>query len=116
MLGVLGLPVPAPAADEPGKAAAAVGRIPALRGITLSPLEVVPGSHRSGVLAASALREISLDRYRPCFASRGDVLAMRPLLLHRSGRRTVDGGHNRVLHVVYATEPPEAPLRWRDTE
>lgn len=47
MLGVLGLPVPAPAADEPGKAAAAVGRIPALRGITLSPLEVVPGSPAS---------------------------------------------------------------------
>ncbi len=75
-------------------------------------LQVVPGSHRYGVLRGPAMRDIPLTDYQTCTVSRGDVLVMRPLLLHRSGRRT-DEGHRRVLHVVYATEQPEAPLRWR---
>jgi hypothetical protein len=75
-------------------------------------LEIVPGSHRSGVLSAAAIREIPLANYLPCAVSRGDVLVMRPLLLHRSGRRAGQG-QRRVLHVVYATEQPEAPLIWR---
>jgi len=75
-------------------------------------LEVVTGSHRLGVLGAEAIRGIPLGEYRPCVAARGDVLMLRPLLLHRSGRR-VSSGHRRVLHVVYANEhPPEGP-RWK---
>lgn len=75
-------------------------------------LEVVPGSHRLGLLSAEALRHVSLADYRPCVAARGDVLVMRPLLLHRSGRRT-NAGHRRVLHVVYANEQPTDGLRWK---
>ena len=77
-------------------------------------LQVVPGSHRLGVLMASSLREIPLAEYRAYVASRGDVLAIRPLLLHRSGRRSGDG-HRRVLHVVYAIKQPDDPLRWRSS-
>jgi Phytanoyl-CoA dioxygenase (PhyH) len=77
-------------------------------------LQVIPGSHRLGVVAASSLSELSLTQYCPCPASRGDVLAMRPLLLHRSGRRVGDG-HRRVLHVVYASSQPDDPLRWRSS-
>jgi hypothetical protein len=83
-------------------------------GVGAGALEVVPGSHRLGVLQVSSLREIPLADYRSCMASRGDVLAMRPLVLHRSGRRSADG-RRRVLHVVYATKRPDEPLRWRNS-
>jgi hypothetical protein len=74
-------------------------------------LEAVPGSHRLGVLQTDAIRSIPLTEYRPCVAARGDVLLMRPLLLHRSARRTA-GGHRRVLHVVYASEQPSDGAHW----
>jgi hypothetical protein len=77
-------------------------------------LEVVPGSHRSGVLPVDAIREVPLADYRPCLAARGDVLLMRPLLLHRSGRRKSDG-HRRVLHVVYASEHVAGEPRWKSS-
>jgi ectoine hydroxylase-related dioxygenase (phytanoyl-CoA dioxygenase family) len=76
-------------------------------------LGVVAGSHRRGVLRVAAIRDIPLSEYRPCIAERGDVLVMRPLILHRSGRHLGDA-HRRVLHVVYATEQPPEPLRWRE--
>ena len=75
-------------------------------------LEVVAGSHRLGVLPSEAIRETPLGEYRPCPAARGDVLVLRPLLLHRSGR-LVGTGHRRVLHVVYASEQPTDGPRWK---
>ena len=63
---------------------------------------VVPGSHRNGVLTNNQILEVPLDRYVPCAARAGDVLVLRPLLLHRSSASRGDG-QRRVLHVVYAT-------------
>jgi ectoine hydroxylase-related dioxygenase (phytanoyl-CoA dioxygenase family) len=77
-------------------------------------LEVVPSSHRQGILEAEAIRNIPLTEYRPCAATRGDVLLMRPLLLHRSRRRTARG-HRRVLHVVYASGSATDGARWKDS-
>jgi hypothetical protein len=75
-------------------------------------LSVIPGSHRDGVLTAQQIEEIPLDRYVPCEAKPGDVLAMRPLLLHRSSPSRGDG-QRRVLHVVYAAGDPDDGIRWR---
>ena len=77
------------------------------------PLLVVPGSHAAGKLAA-----LQRDDWRQrrgetaCLARAGDLLLMRPLLLHRSG--PVSGsGRRRVLHLEYAAvELPEG-LDWR---
>jgi hypothetical protein len=77
-------------------------------------LEVVPGSHRRGVLETDAIGAVPLGEYRPCPAARGDVFALRPLLLHRSARRAT-AGHRRVLHVVYAAEQPRDGVRWRSS-
>lgn len=63
---------------------------------------VVPGSHRNGVMTNGQILEVPLDRYVPCAAGAGDVLVLRPLLLHRSSPSRGDG-QRRVLHVVYAT-------------
>jgi hypothetical protein len=76
------------------------------------PLEVVPGSHRKGLLETNAVRSVAASAYEPCRAACGDVLLMRPLLLHRS-RRKVSPGPRRVLHVVYATQRPQEGLQWR---
>ncbi|MES1187599.1 MAG: phytanoyl-CoA dioxygenase family protein [Myxococcales bacterium] len=63
---------------------------------------VVPGSHRNGVMTSGQILEVPLERYVPCAACAGDVLVLRPLLLHRSSPSRGDG-QRRVLHVVYAT-------------
>jgi len=77
------------------------------------PVRVLPGSHRAG-----KLRESEYEGWRarveerPCLAAAGDLLLMRPLLLHASSPATVPG-HRRVLHVEYAAGPLPDPLRWR---
>jgi ectoine hydroxylase-related dioxygenase (phytanoyl-CoA dioxygenase family) len=64
---------------------------------------VVPGSHVNGVMTNGEILDVPLERYVPCAAAAGDVLILRPLLLHRSSPSRGDG-QRRVLHVVYATD------------
>jgi hypothetical protein len=62
------------------------------------PLKVVPGSHHSGT-------ELVLGDGPPhtVFAAAGDVLLMRPLLAHCSGRsQPGTARHRRVLHLEFA--------------
>jgi hypothetical protein len=106
-----GVPCVRPSADV-------LGTLLALRlhfdscGESSGALEVVPGSHCLGVVPDRALAEVGLDRYRTCQAAPGDVLLMRPLVLHRSSP-SQEAQHRRVLHVVYAAEQPRAGYRWR---
>jgi ectoine hydroxylase-related dioxygenase (phytanoyl-CoA dioxygenase family) len=64
---------------------------------------VVPGSHRQGVMTKDQILNFPLERYVACSAAAGDVLILRPLLLHRSSPSRGEG-QRRVLHVVYATK------------
>jgi hypothetical protein len=75
-------------------------------------LSVLPGSHRGGKLRDAQL--VGLDRRLlvDCEGGAGDVLLMKPLLVHRSSAAE-DPSHRRVLHVVYAVEEPGASLRWK---
>jgi hypothetical protein len=64
------------------------------------PLEVVPGSHHTG-------KELKLGDTRPVsvLAGRGDVLLMRPLLAHASGRSHPETRrHRRILHLEFAAD------------
>ncbi len=73
-------------------------------------LSVISGSHRSGkVLATQGLSA------RLIAASAGDVLAMRPLLVHGSGRSEPGSqDHRRVLHLEFAArEQLPGGVRWR---
>ena len=78
-------------------------------------LKVIPGSHRQGRLTHD---QIEWHRtHQPehlCRANRGDILLMRPLLLHASARSTVTH-HRRILHIEYAgcNLPPE--LQWNES-
>ncbi|KQY80205.1 MULTISPECIES: phytanoyl-CoA dioxygenase family protein [Roseateles] len=78
-------------------------------------LRLVPRSHRAGVLNDVALGQW---RERPgavaADALAGDVLLMRPLVLHASSKASAPG-RRRVLHFLFG--PPALPhgLRWRTT-
>lgn len=74
------------------------------------PLEAVTGSHRSGRLDKGAIAAL-LETATPmlCLAARGDILAMRPLTVHRS-QRARRPGRRRVLHLDYAACALPAPL------
>lgn len=75
------------------------------------PLKVVPGSHHTG-------KALTLDLAPPVriLAKRGDVLLMRPLLAHCSGKSHPDTTHHRrILHLEFASsdELPDG-YAWHD--
>ena len=79
------------------------------------PLRVVPGSHRDGKLSAAEI-VLARERREPviCEARPGDVLLLRPLLLHNSSPAR-QPGHRRVLHLEYAATELPGGLRWFET-
>lgn len=76
------------------------------------PVAVIPGSHADGKLSAAKRRRLtdSGDEV-PCLAAPGDVLAMRPLILHRSPK-AASPSRRRVLHIEYSAAPLPGGLRW----
>lgn len=76
------------------------------------PLKVLPGSHLGGRLGDAEI-EAWRSRVEPRTvpASRGDVVLMRPLVLHGSDRAT-DPSPRRVLHVEWAADPLPGGLAW----
>ena len=68
------------------------------------PLEVLPGSHVCGRLNSASIAGL-IEPTPPllCLAARGDIVAMRPLLVHRSHRARAPTFHRRVLHLEYGT-------------
>ncbi|NOT89608.1 MAG: phytanoyl-CoA dioxygenase [Lysobacter sp.] len=76
-------------------------------------LRVVPGTHRLGRL--SPQRIAAMDKRRDevvCVADVGDVLLMRPLVLHASSKAERPKGR-RVLHFLFAPPDPGCGLQWR---
>jgi hypothetical protein len=68
------------------------------------PLQVIPGSHKAGVLdQASILRAVAENSPRTCVVGRGGVVSVRPLLLH-SSRKARSDQRRRVLHIEYASD------------
>jgi ectoine hydroxylase-related dioxygenase (phytanoyl-CoA dioxygenase family) len=75
------------------------------------PLRVAPGSHRHGVFTSTEIPErVRQHGETSCFACAGEVLLMRPLLLHASSPAR-EPRRRRVLHIVYYAGPP-ATERW----
>lgn len=75
-------------------------------------LRVVPGSHLGGRLDpvdARAIRDREGDVV--CEAGAGDVLALKPLLLHASSKSR-SGRPRRVLHFLFGPERLPRPLAW----
>jgi ectoine hydroxylase-related dioxygenase (phytanoyl-CoA dioxygenase family) len=68
------------------------------------PLEVIPASHRQGRLDSAAIG-LMAAKTPPvlCLAVRGDIVAMRPLIVHRSQRARIPRAR-RVLHLEYQAD------------
>ena len=67
------------------------------------PLRVLPGTHQLGVLSDDEVSKVSTEGCAvDCLASIGDVLAMRPLLIHSSSK-SQNNLPRRVLHIEYAS-------------
>src|SRR4030095_767097 len=66
------------------------------------PLQVIPNSHKDGVLSPAAIQRLMSTRAaETCTVGRGGILAMRPLLLHSSTKARCDEPR-RVIHIEYA--------------
>jgi ectoine hydroxylase-related dioxygenase (phytanoyl-CoA dioxygenase family) len=75
-------------------------------------LKVIPGSHKAGRLAPGEVREwVERVPAVTCCCKQGDILAMRPLLLHASGSSTLPG-HRRILHLEFSANPLPNGLDW----
>ncbi len=79
----------------------------------LDTLLAVPGSHRLGRLSPDGV--VATDKRKNevvCTADTGDLLVMRPLLLHASSKAERPNGR-RVLHFLFAPRHPGCGLQWR---
>jgi ectoine hydroxylase-related dioxygenase (phytanoyl-CoA dioxygenase family) len=75
-------------------------------------LKVIPGSHKLGRLSADDIQKIRREREPVvCSVERGDVLAMRPLLLHSSSIST-NASHRRVIHLEFCSVDLPSGLEW----
>jgi ectoine hydroxylase-related dioxygenase (phytanoyl-CoA dioxygenase family) len=71
------------------------------------PLEIIRGSHEHGRLDKAEIAHcVEYATATLCLADSGDVLAMRPLLLHRS-QRANQARRRRILHLDYG--PADLP-------
>ena len=76
------------------------------------PIRVIPGSHRFGRLSSSHIHElVASETVTECVAESGDVLLMRPLLLHASSK-SASPSHRRVLHLDFTDYELPAGLAW----
>jgi hypothetical protein len=64
-------------------------------------IAIVDGSHQRGRLSDNEIRGIPAEAFAPYDCRTGDVLLMKPLAVHRSGRSVLPT-RRRVLHVLYA--------------
>ncbi len=77
---------------------------------TNGPLRISPRTHHAGILQTDTIPEhVATHGETICLAKEGEVLLMRPLVLHASSRAT-EPKHRRILHLVYHSgEPIQEP-------
>ncbi|WP_455211833.1 phytanoyl-CoA dioxygenase family protein [Kaarinaea lacus] len=77
-------------------------------------LRVLPGSHQHGRISSREIIKI-VENETPvaCTAEPGDVLLMRPLLLH-SSRKSRHPRHRRIIHIEFSSVTLPSPLQWHE--
>ena len=77
-------------------------------------IKVVAGSHKSGILHPAEIPKLSESSTATwCEAEKGDVILMRPLILHSSSKSTMPD-HRRVLHLEYSSIELPNGLSWTE--
>ncbi len=75
-------------------------------------LRVIPGSHLHGRLTSKRIAAIRMERNEvECIAQVGDMIVMRPLLLHASSKALRPNGR-RVLQFLFGPQQPGFGLQW----
>ena len=76
-------------------------------------LRLVPRSHRQGQLAPEQIQQVRVSTQEiTCTADPGDVLLMRPLMLHASSKG-LTSARRRVLHFLFAPRSPGYNMQWQ---
>lgn len=76
------------------------------------PLKVIPGSHLRGKIPREEILQLMQEEEATtCTAQAGDVLLMKPLLLHSSGKAD-SPDHRRVLHIEYTALDLPDGMEW----
>lgn len=77
-------------------------------------IKFIPGSHATGILDPAELaRWRDQSESVQCPAERGDIIIMRPLVLHSSSASKIPD-HRRVLHIEYAGVDLPQGLDWAE--
>lgn len=75
---------------------------------TNGPLRLLPGTHQRGILKSAEIQQAAaMNEAVVALTKTGDLLLMKPLLLHASSPATMPK-HRRVLHFVYYSGQPIA--------
>jgi ectoine hydroxylase-related dioxygenase (phytanoyl-CoA dioxygenase family) len=75
-------------------------------------LKVIPKTHLNGRLSSEEIeRYKSTGTIVSCSVKRGDIMLMRPLLLHSSSA-SLNPNHRRVLHFEYSSAILDGDLQW----
>lgn len=75
-------------------------------------LRVIPGSHRSGRLNDEQLQQAATSSAVTCEARTGDIMMMRPLIIHASSP-CEKPEHRRVIQIEFATFELPGGLEWQ---
>ncbi len=77
-------------------------------------IRFIPGSHKVGKLGPSEIAEWRKNTPAvSCSAQRGDVIVMRPLILH-SSPQALNPDHRRVLHIEYTVASLPSGMHWAE--
>ncbi len=77
-------------------------------------LKVIPGSHQLGRIQSSEITAKTATKSTICTCARGDLLLIKPLILHASAKSTTPA-QRRVIHIEYADRSTLNPsLQWYD--
>ena len=77
-------------------------------------LKVIHGSHRLGKLHSTEIeQQVATGISSLCDMSAGDLLLMKPLLLHASDK-AIQASRRRVLHIEYSSLHLPAPMQWAE--
>lgn len=75
-------------------------------------LKVIPHSHSRGVLTQKEVDDIVKEaKFVECVAQAGDMLIMRPLILHASSK-AISPSHRRVIHIEFSGYNLPGDLCW----
>lgn len=73
-------------------------------------LSIIPRSHKQGLLSSEEIQKLK-SRAINCQALAGDILVMKPLLVH-SSKKATEPSNRRVIHIEFSSVKLPNNLQW----